>query len=533
MKIMRTHRMFRRITACIASLLVLNNSCIFTKTFAVQASDGTDGSKAAAIQNDDPERFRFYRTSDRAVISKEGIDNISESLTHNQRFDEENYTYRYGVDVSTFQSDIDWQKAADAGIDFAIIRIGFRGYGSAGKLMEDEKFQANIEGAKAAGLDVGVYFFTQAITEEEAVEEANFVLDTLDGAELTAPVYIDIEDITYDSGRMDNANLTRDQYTANCDAFCRTIEEAGYRAGIYANMNWLHNFLDHEYLQEKYEIWLAHYTQSTSYEGEYSSWQYSSEGSVPGIPSTYVDRDVHYSRKLDYTEDFITLSDPSTPIKPELLGQGNYGKITYEAADPSILTVKPNGALIPKKSGITEVTATSANGTSDTIQVEVKIPLKVSLNYSSMYFSEIGAQKELKVTANTDEPLTIVWESSNSNVVTVDENGVVQTVGCGVARITATAYGVDPDSDKASDFCSVNVVVGTTILGDCDADGEVTAADATEILIFSANAALNEDLLLDEVLLGVFDYNSDGVVNALDACELLVWCARQGSGAAE
>lgn len=513
----------RKAAAGFASFLFLCNTSNLPRVYAENVIE-----TAISIHSDDPERFRHMGGK---LVMKDPdavdvTDNIYESLIHNERFDKDSYILEYGMDVSVYQREIDWQAVADAGVDFVIVRAGFRGYGQAGVLVADDMYKTNITGAIEAGLNVGVYFFTQAITEEEAIEEAQFTLDLLDGVELTAPVYIDIEDITYDSGRMDNAGLTMEQYTANCAAFCRTIQDGGYRAGVYANKNWLDNYLDHEYLEKNFPIWLAAYSTQTTYTGKYNCWQYSDSGHIPGIEGN-VDRDVHYSRKLSYVDDSVLIDDANDLVKPELLGSDNFGTISFEAADPTIVDVTRDGTIIPLKNGKTQITAVCSNGTSDSIDVEVHMSLEINLSKSSLYFSEIGDKKELNVTSNTKEELTYVWETSDSDVVTVDENGVVSSIGCGIASITVTAYNVD---ESVSASCSVNVVVSTTIVGDCNADGVINAADASEILIFSARSGVDGTLLDDEAVLHIFDYNGDGTVNAVDASEMLIWCAIQGSG---
>ena len=211
-------------------------------------------------------------------------------LVHNSRFDGMDTVW--GIDVSYFQYDIDWDKVAND-VDYAIIRVGYRGYAAEGELVLDYKFKENIKEAKAAGLEVGVYFYTQAITSDEAREEADFVYKYIKNYDLELPVYFDIESVDWDSGRLDEADLTVAQKTQICKAFCNRMKKYGYEAGVYANMNWLCNMIDGEELGEKYPIWLAHYTTQTDYEGEYQTWQFSSTGKVSGI-STNVDMDVNY-----------------------------------------------------------------------------------------------------------------------------------------------------------------------------------------------------------------------------------------------
>ena len=192
-----------------------------------------------------------------------------------------------GIDVSKWQKDIDWQAVAGDGIDFVIIRCGYRG-SSGGALVEDPYFRKNLEGAKAAGLKTGVYFFTQAVNEVEAVEEASMVVELLNGASLDMPVFIDTEG---SGGRADLIN--RDMRTAVCKAFCETINNAGYRSGIYASRSWYYNKLKDGELSQ-YTHWVAEYRKNPLYKDDFALWQYTSKGAVNGI-NTKVDMDLVWS----------------------------------------------------------------------------------------------------------------------------------------------------------------------------------------------------------------------------------------------
>ena len=181
-----------------------------------------------------------------------------------------------GIDVSKWNKTIDWEKVKESGIRFVIIRCGYRG-SKTGVLVEDPYFRQNIQGAKDAGLKVGVYFFTQAINQAEAVEEASMVLSLTEGYELDYPIFIDTEG---SGGRADSLDaITR---TAVCQAFCETIEQAGGEAGVYASRNWYYNNVDDDALAE-YTIWVAEYREEPLYTGRYDIWQYTSSGRIDGI----------------------------------------------------------------------------------------------------------------------------------------------------------------------------------------------------------------------------------------------------------
>lgn len=195
---------------------------------------------------------------------------------------------RIGIDVSKWQGEIDWDKVKNDGVEFAIIRAGYRG-SVTGAIIEDPYFQANMKGAENSGIPVGVYFFTQAVNEVEAVEEASAVLELVQQYKLDYPIYIDTEGAG-GSGRADSLDAaTR---TLVCEAFCRTIENGGYTAGIYASRNWYNNQLETARL-DNYNIWLAEYRSVPLYQGYYNMWQYTSKGKVDGIQGN-VDLNISY-----------------------------------------------------------------------------------------------------------------------------------------------------------------------------------------------------------------------------------------------
>lgn len=262
------------------------------------------------VTEDDPEYHKYLENNDPYGIMTMSALWGADSLTHQNRFS--GVSKVYGIDVSYYQGNIDWKKVKNSGVEFVIIRVGYRGYGSAGTLVEDPKFKTYLDGAAKAGLKVGVYFYTQAITTAEAQEEAKFVLDRIKGYSLQMPIYYDIESVDYDTGRLDSAGLSKAQKTALCTAFCDTIIKSGYSAGVYANYTWLNYYIDGAGLGRKYPIWLAHYTSNTNYDQRMDMWQYSGSGTVSGI-SAYTDVNVWYSGKLPlYVSDLISVKNTST-----------------------------------------------------------------------------------------------------------------------------------------------------------------------------------------------------------------------------
>ena len=183
-----------------------------------------------------------------------------------------------GIDVSVWQGEIDWQQVKDSGVEFAIIRVGGRGMDEGG-FYTDDNAQSYYEGATAAGLKVGAYFFSQAITVEEAVEEAEFVLDAVKDWDVQMPLVYDWEYMGEDvrTSKMDSRTLTD-----MAKAFCDTIKEAGYEPMIYFGRNQSMNMMKLEELVD-YPFWLAMYSTVMDYPYKIDMWQYTDQGTVPGI----------------------------------------------------------------------------------------------------------------------------------------------------------------------------------------------------------------------------------------------------------
>lgn len=196
-----------------------------------------------------------------------------------------------GIDVSKHQGEIDWEKVAQDGVKFAFIRVGNRGYGT-GAIVEDAFFEANIKGAISNGIQVGVYFFSQAITEEEAREEAAFVLEKIAPYKIQCPIVIDVERVDDSEARMNLISM--EERTANTIVFLETVKAAGYDVMVYHNMEMGMLMLDLEQLEE-YEKWFAYYNKEIYYPYQFEVWQYSDKGKVNGISG---DVDLNISFKL-------------------------------------------------------------------------------------------------------------------------------------------------------------------------------------------------------------------------------------------
>ncbi len=209
------------------------------------------------------------------------------------QYDSDEYTYETGIDVSVHQKEIDFEKVKNDGISFVYIRCGYRGY-STGELHEDSMFRTNIENATNAGLKIGVYFFSEAVNEEEAKEEASFVLNLIKDYKVALPIAYDMEYAT-DDDRI--KNLSYDELTACAEAFTDTIRSAGYDSTIYESSSWLINSIDMSVLQDHNSFWVASYhTGKLPYDYVFDIWQYTPNGKVDGI-ETDVDLNIMLKKK--------------------------------------------------------------------------------------------------------------------------------------------------------------------------------------------------------------------------------------------
>ena len=201
---------------------------------------------------------------------------------------DDRYTYRLGIDVSHHNGDIDFNAVKESGIDFVFLRIGYRGYGEEGTLNEDKMFREYIDKAHEAGLDVGCYFYSQAINTDEAQEEAALVLKILKDYKLELPVVFDPENVLDDVARTDN--VTGEQFTENTITFCELIRDAGFEPMVYSNLMWEAFQFDMEKIC-RYPVWYADYEPAPQTPYDFTCWQYSNTGKVPGVDGE-VDLDI-------------------------------------------------------------------------------------------------------------------------------------------------------------------------------------------------------------------------------------------------
>ena len=212
-----------------------------------------------------------------------------------------------GIDVSAYQGEVDWQKVKSSGMDFAIIRIGGRGYES-GALYEDEFFKNNIQKARDAGILVGTYFFSQATTKTEAAEEVDYLMKLLDGQDLDLPVYMDYENAGGEEGRLAKAQLTKIQATAIVNEFLTQIESRGYKGGFYSSTSFINEKIYGKVLGEYYSMWAAQYNDFCQYKDIYQIWQYTANGAVDGIEGA-VDCNFMYIEKKSTISSDLSIAD--------------------------------------------------------------------------------------------------------------------------------------------------------------------------------------------------------------------------------
>ena len=236
-------------------------------------ADGTETEEKPAIPENKYASDGFYDRNGLKCYYKAGIRGVP------------------GIDVSSHQQDIDWKAVKEAGVEFAMIRIGYRGYVS-GEIALDEFYEQNMTGAAENEIPVGVYFFSQALTEEEAVEEAEFVLEWIRDYDIQYPVIFDWEEVEAQA-RTDEMNMLL--LTKCTKAFCDTISEAGYNAGVYFNQAYGYQQLNLPSLQE-YVFWLAEYDDYPSFLYDFQMWQYTCTGTVSGINGP-VDLNIAFSKE--------------------------------------------------------------------------------------------------------------------------------------------------------------------------------------------------------------------------------------------
>jgi GH25 family lysozyme M1 (1,4-beta-N-acetylmuramidase)/fibronectin type 3 domain-containing protein len=270
-----------------------------------------------------------------------------------------------GIDVSKWNKTINWNKVKAAGVDFAFIRVGYRGVES-GKIYPDEissgdlNYKKNIRGALAAGVSVGVYFYSQAITKAEARKEAQYCIECIQGLNINLPIVMDVEYYDNHSGRLAEANLSKTAQTNICLAFAEECQAAGYSSIIYASRSMFEDQMNVSKIEDKSGIWLANYTTATTYSRTYDYWQYSSTGTVDGI-STVVDCNFRFKGGSNAPSISLNKSSVSTAFQNTVTLKATKnnvsGSVTWSSSRPTVASVSSSGKVTPKKVGTTVITA--------------------------------------------------------------------------------------------------------------------------------------------------------------------------------
>lgn len=368
------------------------------------------------------------------------------TYTHQDRFD--GYDIINGIDVSQHNGSIDFKKVKADGIDFVFIRVGYTGYTkSSFSLNYDTKYKTYLNDAINAGLQVGVYWYSQALTTSEAVQEAGRLLTAIEGYSITMPVVFDYEFAGTSAGRLDSANLSKEKMTANAMAFLDTVSSAGYDACLYANASFLKDKLNASQISAIYKVWLAHYTTKTSYAGDYDYWQYSSSGAVSGI-SSRVDMNFWYvnSNAVELENQYFT-GAPITP-EPTVI----YGDLVLTNGIDYILTYTNN--IYP---GTATITATGINAyTGFTAKYRFKItPYPVS---------------GVTLTGRTNTSLSLSWTPSpyaSQYRIYVTNNTYSTSFSKTVTSITCTLNNLTAGNNYTVYVCAgIKNASGVTVWGD-------------------------------------------------------------------
>lgn len=334
----------------------------------------------------------------------------SSTYTHNDTFS--GYNIYHGIDVSKYNNNngtIDWNKVKKAGVDFVLVRVGYRGYGKSGTLCTDPFYKTNIEGALAAGIKVGVYYFTEALTTAEAKAEAKFCIDKIKDYDITMPVAIDYEFPTDGSkpvGRMYDAKLSKSAATANVKAFCAAVKDAGYTPLVYANKSDLSSLIDGASIGKSYKVWLANYTTKTTYANNYEYWQYTSSGKVNGITGK-VDCNFWYTKS--------TLDNASTTPAPTTAATDTPKPTATPTVKPTTKpTAKPTVKPTTKPTAKPTIKPTAKPTAKATVKPTAKPTAKATTKPTTKPAdTKVAAPKNFKAVSGT-KAITLKWTKSSN-----------------------------------------------------------------------------------------------------------------------
>ena len=452
-----------------------------------------------------------------------------ENYKHATRFD--SALILDGIDVSQWNQSIDWNKVKADGIEYVIIRIGGRGYGPSGRLYFDDNAYSYIQGAKAAGLLVGGYYFSQAVTEAEAIEEANYtkeILDryNLDGDDFDLPIFMDREFMSDEDGpgRLNLAKLSKDAETKIERAFCDKLKSLGFDSGLYANLMYLNNNTHGDLLVDAgYEVWEAQYNDECDYQGKYSLWQYTSSGKVSGI-STNTDCNFWYLNKsLEATQNTSTSIEGFKIDAPDVTIEGNGPYIPQITITPPTVDDSSDSSNTPSNNSIALIEGTDykilkyINNDKQGQAYAIIKGIGKYTGYRAVPYNIILKGNLKSDTYNVDQFITgIPAETVSKGIIdkfSVDEEFSIKLLdskGNDVPETSLIGTGM-----TIAIYDDTNTLIGTVpivIKGDANGDGIIKATDYMKIK--------NHIMGTGDKLTGVYnkaaDVNGDSVVKATD-----------------
>lgn len=375
------------------------------------------------------------------------------------------YTIQNGTDVSVWQGNINWAGLKKDGTQFAIIRLGYRGSSASGGIYIDDKFETNIKAANAAGIPVGVYFYSQAITEAEAKAEAEYCISKVKKYKLDLPIVMDFEYSWVDGGlggRLYNAHLSKDKTTKVINSFLDTCTNAGYESMLYANKNTLTECMNASQIANKHQIWLAHYISKTTYTGSYQFWQYSSTGSSRYVDSDALDCDFRFVPNkvtaLSFEKSNIDLNvGESAGYTVNQTPKYNFDTITVTSSDPSVACVI-DGKVYGVSRGTATITAKSNGNKTAVCTVTVKEPLSnytVNIAESPVYNAneikpQVSVSKETVVSGVVKANGSIYSQPStkSSAAASVTKDEKIQLGGTVTVSSVNYYYAINSDGKK-------------------------------------------------------------------------------------
>lgn len=365
-----------------------------------------------------------------------------------------------GIDVSRYNGVIDWAKVKKS-VDFAIIQLG---YGDDLKSHDDYMYKRNVEGCVKNKIPFGVYIMSHATTIKNAKSEAEHTLRQIKGYKLDFPVYYDME-------KPKQSKLSTSALGKIAKTYCDIITSKGYKVGIYTCRNWWNYYLTSPvFNNKKWAKWVAEYSNSCQCKGNYSMWQYSNKGRIPGI-KTVVDLDYYYGKKVvsSYSMDLksstmiLNISNNKGQTKKLNVTMNDKSGMTFTSSNKKIATVNSKGEVKAKKKGICKIKIVSKKykRISRTCKVQVRqLVTKIIDSNKNFTFANQNIEKSLspKAYPNNANNKGLKWTSSNKKVAIVDNKGKITTKGKGVCLIKATAL----DASKKS--ISYKITVKNTVI---------------------------------------------------------------------